>query len=455
MTEPVHFESMYPENSRQTEIDQVLGIIKSGSSVQITGLPGVGRSTLLELLSFNKSVRLKHLGDNQKWFHFVLLNSAEIKDRSISDVIKFVVLSTADSLRDRGLKEEHDKLHEIFKEHASFNDEIVLFQGLKEAMDYLTLEKELTIVFMFDRFEEYIPSLSPHFFSHLRVLRDRAKYRFSAIFSTPRLLEDLVDPLVLSDFFEFISGNVVYVELCDQPSLDFRIAYTEKATGKSLDEATKKDIISLTGGHGKLTRVVVEEIISSNVIQNEVKDLGTLLIGQKSIQRCLYELWNFLTPAEQNALSQAVISSSAMQSEKSQDETLKFLEKAGLLLNNTITIPLFSAFIKSKSESISDRSDKIEFNPQNKTIVKGYMVISENLTASEFKLLKYLLENTEKVIEREELIQAVWGDAKSTAGVTDQAVDQLIFRLRKKIEDDPNSPAHLITVKGRGFKFSP
>jgi two-component system, OmpR family, alkaline phosphatase synthesis response regulator PhoP len=81
-------------------------------------------------------------------------------------------------------------------------------------------------------------------------------------------------------------------------------------------------------------------------------------------------------------------------------------------------------------------------------------VLSDQLTSSEFRLLRYLLQNEDRVIEREELINVVWGDNKSTAGITDQAVDQLIFRLRRKIEEDANHPTHLQTVKGRGFTFA-
>ena len=50
----------------------------------------------------------------------------------------------------------------------------------------------------------------------------------------------------------------------------------------------------------------------------------------------------------------------------------------------------------------------------------------------EFKLLKFFIDNPDRIIEREEIIKAVWKDEKTTEGVTDQALDQLIFRLRKK-----------------------
>ena len=58
-----------------------------------------------------------------------------------------------------------------------------------------------------------------------------------------------------------------------------------------------------------------------------------------------------------------------------------------------------------------------------------------------------------RVVEKEEIINAVWKEAKTTLGVTDQALDQLIFRLRKKIENEPNKPENILTIKGRGFKF--
>lgn len=420
-TYPVHFESLYPANSRSTEIGKIIEFIKAGNSAQITGLPGVGRSNTLQLLAYNRSVREHHLGDNQKWFHFVLLNCAEIKGRSLADVLKFIFLSLADSLRDRNLISEHDRLHEIFAQHVTFNDEIILFQGLKEAMDFLTLEKELTIVFMFDRFEEYIPAVTPLFFAHLRILRDRAKYRFSSIFSTPRPLEELVDQTTLSDFYEFISGHVIYLSLFDKPSLDFRISYIEKTRAKSIDKKTLENVYELTGGHGKLTRIAVEQLLEQQFSNLAIEQW---LLEQKPIQHALLEIWNFLTPAEQ------------------QDA-------------DSLNIPLLSLFVKNNALVTETSKEKIAFDPERNSIVKGNIVISENLTASEFKLLKYLLQNPEKVIEREDVITNVWQEAKSTAGVTDQAVDQLIFRLRKKIEDDPNNPAHLQTVKGRGFTFTP
>ena len=83
--EPTHFESLYPANTREHEISKILAFIKEGNSCQVISLPGGGRSNLLGLLSYNRNVRLKHLGENQKWFHFVLLDFSEIRKRPLAD----------------------------------------------------------------------------------------------------------------------------------------------------------------------------------------------------------------------------------------------------------------------------------------------------------------------------------------------------------------------------------
>src|SRR3989344_5450910 len=117
-----------------------------------------------------------------------------------------------------------------------------------------------------------------------------------------------------------------------------------------------------------------------------------------------------------------------------------------------ITIPLFVSFVSTIVPS-HKTSEKIFYDEATNMIKKGDITLSDTLTAAEFRMLRHFLLQQDRVIDREEIINVVWKDAKSTAGVTDQAIDQLIFRLRKKIEENPNNPAHLLTVKGRGFKF--
>jgi two-component system alkaline phosphatase synthesis response regulator PhoP len=70
----------------------------------------------------------------------------------------------------------------------------------------------------------------------------------------------------------------------------------------------------------------------------------------------------------------------------------------------------------------------------------------------EFKLLKFFVENQGKVLDRKEILNKVWGyDYFGTA----RTIDNFITKLRQKVEDDPDDPKHILTVRGVGYKFVP
>ncbi len=72
------------------------------------------------------------------------------------------------------------------------------------------------------------------------------------------------------------------------------------------------------------------------------------------------------------------------------------------------------------------------------------------LPLKEFDLLEYLLRNVGRVLTRGQLIDRVWG--ADYVGDT-KTLDVHVKRLRSKIERDPSSPQHLVTVRGLGYKY--
>ena len=72
------------------------------------------------------------------------------------------------------------------------------------------------------------------------------------------------------------------------------------------------------------------------------------------------------------------------------------------------------------------------------------------LTAQEFKTLQFLVQNADRVISRDELLNEVWGYQNYPSTRT---VDNHILKLRQKLERDPASPVHFRTVHGMGYKF--
>lgn len=73
-----------------------------------------------------------------------------------------------------------------------------------------------------------------------------------------------------------------------------------------------------------------------------------------------------------------------------------------------------------------------------------------DLTAQEFRLLRAFLESEGRALSREQLLNLAWG--LSYEG-TERTVDTFVRQLRVKIEDDPENPRHLLTVRGVGYRF--
>jgi DNA-binding response OmpR family regulator len=74
------------------------------------------------------------------------------------------------------------------------------------------------------------------------------------------------------------------------------------------------------------------------------------------------------------------------------------------------------------------------------------------LTATEFRLLEFLMTRPGVVFSREQLLNAVWGQDRA---ITDRTVDVYILRLRQKIERDPGAPCLIHSVRGFGYSFEP
>lgn len=73
-----------------------------------------------------------------------------------------------------------------------------------------------------------------------------------------------------------------------------------------------------------------------------------------------------------------------------------------------------------------------------------------NVSAREFKLLRYLIEHAGATVSRDELLNEVWGYNTAT---TTRTVDVHVSSLRQKIEEDPRHPKSIVTIHGFGYKF--
>lgn len=90
----------------------------------------------------------------------------------------------------------------------------------------------------------------------------------------------------------------------------------------------------------------------------------------------------------------------------------------------------------------------IEINFKKQEAKKGNKPIE--LSVMEFKVIKYFVQREGEVIDRNKMLDEVWGYQNYPSTRT---IDNFILNLRKKIEDDHSDPKHILTVHGAGYKF--
>lgn len=142
----------------------------------------------------------------------------------------------------------------------------------------------------------------------------------------------------------------------------------------------------------------------------------------------------------------------------------KIDEKISLEDGDVIQIALAQEFIfLSKDATIPldfDDFSRLTFSPGEKLHVdlESHRVwinkqeLSPPLSALQFKLLAYFYTNEGNVITRHEIIHNVWG-AQEAAGVTDQALDALIRRLRERLSEIEPDQEFIKTIRSQGFRF--
>jgi DNA-binding response OmpR family regulator len=96
------------------------------------------------------------------------------------------------------------------------------------------------------------------------------------------------------------------------------------------------------------------------------------------------------------------------------------------------------------------RFGSVLLEPATRTVLRGGQPV--RVTGTEFRLLLALMRRRGAIASRMELLREVWG---AGAAVSRRAVDTHIARLRRKLEEDPANPRHILTALAWGYRFRP
>jgi len=125
---------------------------------------------------------------------------------------------------------------------------------------------------------------------------------------------------------------------------------------------------------------------------------------------------------------------------------LELLARVGALLRRSRMSERGSHVVGDSIEHFGD----IEINPASRTVTRAGQVVA--LSPKEFDLLLTLVRRRGAVVSRVELLREVWGHRVE---VMTRTVDIHIAELRRKLEDDPSAPRHILTVWKAGYRLEP
>lgn len=196
-----------------------------------------------------------------------------------------------------------------------------------------------------------------------------------------------------NELAELFFANTIWLGPLDHSDAEWNVSRYADRIGAMWDDKVSSNLIEISGGYPSILRGVCEAYASLNTLDRQV------LVSHPAVQRRVQEFWRDCPTPE------------ALQQSKLSDHPILSLHRP-LEIDTSV------------------------------------------LTAKEHALLLYLMEHSEQVCEKDDLIRAVWPeDAVFEEGIRDESLAQLVRRLRKKIEREPSNPRYIHTVPGRGYRF--
>jgi DNA-binding winged helix-turn-helix (wHTH) protein len=299
-------------------------------------------------------------------------------------------------------------------------------------------------------------ALDPSLFHCLRAIRDAHKGQISYIIVVDDELACLRDDLIeVEHFYRLVSRNVCGLEPYNEADAGQMIRYLAAQRSIELSGGDTARLIKLCGGHAGLIKAIMsllwdahQESGGSAELAEVLAELAPALGDEPAVQAECRKVWGSLSESEQTALCALAVEAQAA------PHMLRRLKRMGLVQEGQsetfLFSPLFADFVHqqtppSKSIIVSQSHREVQ--------IDGRCV--ETLTELEFEMLCYLYKHRGRVCTKDELIANVYRQRydKMKGGVTDEALQTLIARLRTKIEPDRKRPRYIITVRGEGYRF--
>jgi DNA-binding response OmpR family regulator len=235
------------------------------------------------------------------------------------------------------------------------------------------------------------------------------------------------------------------------------------AEGVTLDADQVTFVLSQAGGHPGLLQAATRMLLRVEAgAPQDLRQQGLVLtrdaLDSDAIVRAeCTKLWDQQDTSEQEALMRLV----TLGVKRLKEPHIQSLQRKGILTHPRrdgsrteqpfIFGQLFERFTRRQRLIREDAVQGILVDVDaGEAWIDGVRV--PTLTDLEYRLLLLLYGRLDKICDKYEIVEAVWGESYIDK-VDDARIEKLVSRLRAKLESNPSNPRYLITVRGRGYKL--
>ena len=442
--------SKFPASYRQAEM-QVLGRwIIAGQSGSVSGLPGCGRSALLGFLAQHPTALSMYLPEGAQLPALILLNLHELPAYD-SVTLYRATLRALYHTRARYTAETQTEIQRLYQ--ASVNQqEAFALQSLLYEILFMLQEQHGRIALILNYFNYALQHAALTTFNALRGLRDTFKYSLCIIAGISQEIAYLPEPERLGELYELLDRNSCMVGAMTADDARNLIARATFAAPTLPNEAQQAAMCHLAGNFPALLKWLACWWMTAESQLAEGEWLP-ILMAQPNLRHRLAKLWQGLTQEEQFVLSAMQQAPHTGELAAQYARTRQRLAHKGLCRYTDTGWQIQGALLQAYlGEMDTIGRGRIWMDQETQTIYQG-ITRMDALTPQESALLRYLIENPRRPHQKEMLMAQVWPGKHHH--IIDNDLQQLVYRLRKKIDTDP--PQYIITCKGAngGYQFYP
>lgn len=443
MRDSVEEQARYSLSYRSAEAGQVMSWVKAGQCGCLVGLRGAGKSNFLRFL-LREDTRRHYLRQSHADFSFVLLDLLSLSEHTPWAVCELMLDRMLNQLRPRLEDKIAEELAALQQEITHNNNLLSVQRAIERCIEVVCRLPPQRIVLLFDEFDGVFKTLDPSLFRYLRSLRDAHKGQLSYLIIAANDLASLRDDLTeVEHFYRLVSRNICGLGPYAEADARQMIHYLETQRATELRAGDTARLIEISGGHAGLLKAILS-LLWETPHPSSLAEIILTLESDPRIQAECRKVWESLPEIEQNTL-RALASRSQVKR-----EALHHLKPKGLVREGSrMFSPLFAEFVRRQVPP-STRGFNVDC-ATGKVYIEGQLI--KTLGGLELEMLCYLFNHRGRVCTKDEIAESVYHQRYGKGGVTDEMMQSLIYRLRKKIEPDLERPHYILAVRREGYKL--